>query len=104
MTAPAGKILPPRRAEIPCGGLSFKREGFMNVKQEVLICLINNYPVISNYKIARSSRKHPMSTMQRLRELRALGLVDYEYNRKTKCYTVKTKLSELRKILRGIRK
>lgn len=76
----------------------------MSVKQEVLLCLINNYPIVPNYKIARSSRKHPMSTMQRLRELRSMGWINYEYDRKTKCYKITTKLGNLKKALKVIGK
>lgn len=67
-----------------------------SVKKAVLETLIAYYPQVKNYAVERAHPKHKMSGLQRLRELRARGIVDYSFDRKTNTYHIHTPLKALR--------
>lgn len=68
----------------------------ISVKKAVLKTLINYYPKVKNYTVERAHPKHTMSGLQRLRELRADGVVEYEFDKQTNSYLIHTPIKSLR--------
>ena len=58
----------------------------MTVKESVIRCILAHYPLVPSHKLHRCSKKHPFSSMQRLREMKAEWALRYEYDYATKCY------------------
>lgn len=69
------------------------------VKQAVLEVIIKYYPKVPNYKIATAHPEHPMSGLQRLRELSARKEVFYYFDRATNNYRILTALSVIKRYL-----
>lgn len=70
--------------------------GGISVKKAVLMVLINEYPKVKNYAVEKAHPKHCMSGLQRLRELRAEGVVEYEFDKQTNSYLIHTPIKSLR--------
>ncbi|MFA5322711.1 MAG: hypothetical protein WC373_08555 [Smithella sp.] len=74
----------------------------MKTKIHVLKTLIDNYPIVANHVIAEANPMHPLSGLQRLRELRKNG-VKVEFNKRNNTYTVHTPKSELNTMFLALR-
>jgi len=59
--------------------------------------------VVSPVAIQSAHKKHPLSGLRRLRELREAGLLYFEYDQQTKRYFVSTPVKNLRAIRRAFR-
>lgn len=69
----------------------------ISVKKAVLKVLINYYPKVKNHAVEKAHPKHKMSGLQRLRELRAKGVVQYEFDKQSNTYLIHTPIQKLRK-------
>lgn len=74
----------------------------LSVKEAVLSELIAHYPYVSNARIERASTAHSLSGLRRFRELKAEGIVDYEFCHQgpwKNHYLIKTPKDKLEKAL-----
>jgi len=74
----------------------------MKTKIHVLKKLIDNYPTIPNHVVSSANPLHPLSGLQRLRELRKDG-VEIEFNKRNNTYTVSTPKSDLNTMFLAMR-
>jgi hypothetical protein len=84
--------------------MSSKNTETSTVKEAVLRILIEKYPVVKNHLIEKAHPVHRMSGMQRLRELKKEGIVQYTFERKTNRYVILTPLWMLQEALQKMTK
>lgn len=68
----------------------------MTVKQAVIEIIIAYYPRVKNIKIERAHPEHPMSGLQRLRELRSKHGIQYRFDNKTNEYIFESPLKDIK--------
>ncbi len=74
----------------------------MTVKESVIRVIIKHYPKVKNHLVMTANPKHSLSGLQRIRELRQEGKIDYEFDRKTNTYEILTPKIKLERLLEVI--